>query len=633
MSLIKQLWLGIIMILLLALGGSFVISILSAKSYLQEQLQLKNIDNATSLALSMSQMEKDPVTLELLIAAQFDSGHYQRILLTDPADNILIERVSTVEMHNNTPRWFAQLADLRVMAGVAQVQDGWQQYGTLTLESHAGFATASLWHSTQRLLQWFLVAALLSGLVGTWILKHISRPLDMVVQQAEAIGERRFITSQEPKTTEFQRLVRAMNTLSGSVKSMLEKETQQLDILQRQSQQDPLTGLFNRAHFLNLLDGKLTSEENESNGTLVILRVLNLSEINHQLGRAETDRALCQIGVILQEFSTHYPHSILGRLNSSDYALVITGYTAIESLSQELSHRLQEQLQALGLSMIALPLAVCRYHAGEKRNELMHKLDGALAQAELKGDHAVITLPSDSLVGVHRNLNEWRDAISHALHEHKLELASYPVKTVTDDILHFEAPVRLQLDNSLQPAGYFVPWAARLGMMPTIDIEVIKTALHQLSFLSTPLAVNISADALCSAQFREQAIHVLQSEPKKARDLWLEFPESCALRHTAEFRSFSHALRQLGCHVGLEHVGHEFTRIKELQDMGLNYLKVDSAVIRDIDSNPDNQSFLQGLCKIGHSLGIMMIAEGVNTDAEKHALAKLGIDAVTGPGV
>ena len=90
MSLIKQLWIGIIVLLLLALGGSFIISIVSAKSYLEEQLRVKNMDNATSLALSMSQMEKDPVTLELLISAQFDTGHYEYIKLVDPQKKILV---------------------------------------------------------------------------------------------------------------------------------------------------------------------------------------------------------------------------------------------------------------------------------------------------------------------------------------------------------------------------------------------------------------------------------------------------------------------------------------------------------------------------------------------------------------
>ena len=58
MSLIKQLWIGIIVLLLLALGGSFIISIVSAKSYLEEQLRVKKLEKKTSLALSMSQIRK-----------------------------------------------------------------------------------------------------------------------------------------------------------------------------------------------------------------------------------------------------------------------------------------------------------------------------------------------------------------------------------------------------------------------------------------------------------------------------------------------------------------------------------------------------------------------------------------------
>src|SRR5690606_13537367 len=161
-------------------------------------------------------------------------------------------------------------------------------------------------------------------------------------------------------------------------------------------------------------------------------------------------------------------------------------------------------------------------------------------QAELKGDHAVITLASDRPLMIHRNIDEWRHAITQALQENKLELASFPVKNSAGEILHFEAPLRLQFDDGLQNAGYVVPWASRLGMMPMIDLEVVKLALDQLRFLSTALAINVSCDALCNAQFRTQVIALLQREPDQARDLWLEFPEACVLRHPAEFRSFSH---------------------------------------------------------------------------------------------
>ena len=635
MSLIKQLWIGIVVMLLLALGGSFAISIMSAKHYLEEQLRIKNLDNATSLALSISQMEKDPVTLELLISAQFDTGHYEYIVLTDPQKKPIVERHYQQDKNarsTEVPGWFTRFVNFHAEPGVAQIQDGWQQYGTLTLKSHSRYAWEALWASTMQLLSWFIIAALLSGLVGTVILKFVSSPLDIVIKQAEAIGQRRFVTSDEPKTTEFQRLVRAMNSLSQSVKTMLEKETRQLEKLRRASQLDTLTELPNRGHFLNLLESKLNRDDSDSSGVIAIVRVLNLAELNHQLGRTGADHALMQIAGVLHQLVGHYPGSHAGRLNGSDFMVVISNNPSAEAVGAELSEQLNAQLHAQDNTNIQLPIAVCTYSPGEKRNELLHKLDGALSQAELKGNRATIVLTNSDTKLAHRNLNEWREAITQSLQKHNLQLAEFPVRQPHGEILHFESPVRLKMDEEWQPAGYFMPWAARLGLMPAIDLEVLLCAINKLNN-NASIAINISADALCNAVFREQALALLNKSLHKISNLWIEFPESCALRHMAELRSFSNSLRALGCNVGLEHVGLEFTKIRELQDIGLHYLKIDGAIIRDIETNTGNQNFLQGLCKIGRSLGMLIIAEGVNTEAEKEKLIQLDIDGFTGPGV
>jgi len=69
------------------------------------------------------------------------------------------------------------------------VQDGWNQYGTLTVESHTEYAYIQLWETTLRLIGWFSAAAVIVGLVGSLLLRVILRPLKAVVEQAEAIGE------------------------------------------------------------------------------------------------------------------------------------------------------------------------------------------------------------------------------------------------------------------------------------------------------------------------------------------------------------------------------------------------------------------------------------------------------------
>ena len=94
MSMYRQLWLAIISAMLLALAGSLFASMLGARAYLESQLTLKNSDNATALALSLSQGEPDPVSVELTVSALFDSGHYRLIRVTDPSDRTIVERAA-----------------------------------------------------------------------------------------------------------------------------------------------------------------------------------------------------------------------------------------------------------------------------------------------------------------------------------------------------------------------------------------------------------------------------------------------------------------------------------------------------------------------------------------------------------
>jgi len=81
--------------LLLVFGGSFLVSSLSAKAYLEQQLTMKNADNATALALSLTQQHADMVLLELTLSAQFDTGFYEMIQLVDPEGNVAIYREDT----------------------------------------------------------------------------------------------------------------------------------------------------------------------------------------------------------------------------------------------------------------------------------------------------------------------------------------------------------------------------------------------------------------------------------------------------------------------------------------------------------------------------------------------------------
>lgn len=633
MSLIRQLWIAIGVVMSLSLGGSLVVSTLSARHYLEQQLHVKNLDNATALALSLTQMPKDPVMVELLIAAQFDAGHYRLIRLIAPGGRVIVER-EFVDPVPGAPRWFTRLIPIEAAAGIAQVQDGWRQFGTLTLESHSRYAYQALWQGMLQLLAWFVVGGAVLGVIGTLVVKRIMQPLDGVVEQAEAMGARRFITAPEPSTREFRSVVRAMNALAGRVRAMLSEESERLETLRRETQHDPLTGLLNRGPFLDRLDSALARDDAAASGVLLIARVGELAELNHRLGHQAADRLLQGLARCLTEIAAPRGDWAAGRLNGTDLALLATGLQPLPRLAEDLARALHQAADAAApAARVAIALGAGGYAAGERHSAVLARVDAALAAAEQAGERALRLAPRPDAPSAGADLEDWRIALLAGLDGEGVRLGRYAVVGNDGGLLHQEAPARLKLHGEWQTAGHFVPWAARLGLMPRVDAAVARTALEAIRSEGVPLGINLSPESLLDAEFRTALQGALRAAPEQARRLWIELPEHGALDHLVEFRAWCQALRPLGCRLGIEHVGLRFARVADLHDLGLDYVKTDAALTRGIDRNSGNQAFLRGLCTLAHSIGLLVIAEGVSNADERRRLPELGVDGMTGPAV
>lgn len=122
MSLMRQLWLVVLISTVLAFAGSLFIGVWSAREYLAQQLERKNADNASSLALAMTQQEKDPVNIELQVAALFDTGYYQEISVIDPLGKALAQRIQD-KNEADVPGWFVNLLPI-------PSQPGWRRSTT-----------------------------------------------------------------------------------------------------------------------------------------------------------------------------------------------------------------------------------------------------------------------------------------------------------------------------------------------------------------------------------------------------------------------------------------------------------------------------------------------------------------------
>jgi EAL domain-containing protein (putative c-di-GMP-specific phosphodiesterase class I) len=178
-----------------------------------------------------------------------------------------------------------------------------------------------------------------------------------------------------------------------------------------------------------------------------------------------------------------------------------------------------------------------------------------------------------------------------------------------------------------------MPMASRLSLTTELDLAAARLALDRIAAGASAVAVNLSGESILAPHFRTRLQLLIAARKELAPQLWLEVSEIGAFQHFDAFQTFCNTLRPLGCHLGIEHFGRQFSEIGKLHDIGLNYIKVDASFIRSINIQNGNQAFLKGLCSIAHSIGLTVIAEGVQSAEELAALPELGFDGATGPAV
>lgn len=636
MSLIHQIRIALFLVIIATAGGSLIFSTLDSKAYLEEELLKKNLDNANVLALAMSQMEKDPITIDLFISAQFDAGHYRYIGLFDPNGKVITERVNP-NSQTSAPDWFKKLFTIKVIPGSSNIQTGWTQYGTVHVESDVNFTYDRLWSALKNMLIWVLSISLITYIACGQLLRRILKPLDEVIEQAQAIGERRFITIQEPKTTEFKAVVKEMNHLSARIKENLSKESERLDELRMRINYDDATGLMNHDYFTNTVDSKL-HQEGFSEGALIIIRICNLADIDHDIGYHKTNLLLKKISGAITSITSHHDHMIAGRISGRDIAVFCDQPKDEFALAQHFKENLLDAM-TLTHAEHQPPLFACVVTKTKFTDESQHlfkALDFILELSHLNNTQNFRIVNANSIVATkHQYLNEWKTLLGDAISHHRVKLEHYPVLTVKGELIHYESPVRLQLqeDGKWLSAGEFIDWAIQLNLIQSIDSLALETAVGLLAQHQEPICLNISEGTMRDKAYLKTAEALLKQPSINTDLLSFEVPEIAAFNYLKEFKVFARKLKALGCRVGVEHVNLRISRLGELHDLGLDYIKFDASLVRGIDMHDANKSLLRGLCLVTHSIGIYAIAEGVNTEAEMTALTEIGIDGYTGPGV
>jgi EAL domain-containing protein (putative c-di-GMP-specific phosphodiesterase class I) len=265
----------------------------------------------------------------------------------------------------------------------------------------------------------------------------------------------------------------------------------------------------------------------------------------------------------------------------------------------------------------------------------MTRLDSSMLIADKEGESKINTAHKGDiqLTTVREQMENWRKLFEVAFRNHLFSLSSFPAVNTEGELLHLESPVRLNWEEEVMSAGRFLPWINRLEMSGLLDQQVIDLALNKIEEEGQPVCVNLSVAAVVEPAFLNWISERLSKHDQAATQLWLEISEPMAFRHLKSFKMLCSRAREHGAKVGIEHMGHQLAELGELHDVGVDYLKVDANFVRDVNDNAANQNLLRNLCTVGHSIGMIVIAESVRTEEEWNTLKEVGVDGATGPAI
>lgn len=602
-------------------------------------VQAENSVGALSRALSLSDLSDindldHPICT--LLASVPDTLEFRSVELIDESGNRRCYQTNTPHLPA-APDWFTHSIDIEITPATQPIQQGWVTWDLIGIPYEAN-AYDELWNLAINTF-WGVLALLVSASIGGfWALQKLLDPLRQVVVQAKNIGERRFTKITIPTTTEFADVARSMNNLSDRIQSMLSDEATLLKDKKASYDFDDVTGLLNRETFIDQFNARLKRENEESIGSVALIRLLGLADMNREYGRGLIDNLLKDIGIALNRLSGddfYGGYCSVGRMNGADICAVATNENNAKNLADTMQRTVAKILATHNIDKRYAVAAACiDYELGDSTGDLLSAMDSALAQSELQEGTPIIPAQRNTQTEAKlANQKFWYDNLASALSDGGLRLVWFPVLRKDQSVIHLEGMARLSIDNQEFSAGDFMPWVFRLGLGQAFDRAVVLEALKNLSSQNERLHVNLSADSLKGAAFSIWLDETLQSASVETARFGMEISETAIIGAQSSFEALRTILKPHGCQLGIEHMGYRPEIIAELGNLGPDYLKVDSLYTQELTTNPGNRSVLNSFGGVAKSLGIDCIAEGISTAEDIEQSFALGVKGVSGRAV
>ena len=405
---------------------------------------------------------------------------------------------------------------------------------------------------------------------------------------------------------------------------------------------DPLTGLSNRTWFGHQLE--LAVQEAQGSGEHIAVLLLNLDrfkDVNDSYGHTTGDEVLKHIARQVQ--SALRPGDVLGRMAGDELAVVARNLRHADGAAAVARHLIRAVAEPWrspdGLEVVAgVSVGICMFpeHAGTTEL-LLQGAHAAVYGAKARGRGAWCFF-HEAMTQAARERLELESRLRLALAQGHLQMYYQPQMDIaTGRIQGAEALVRWNdpQEGLISPAR-FIPVAETSGVIGPLGEWVVREVCRQgqqwreAGLPPLTLALNVSPRQFHLTDLAGCTAAALQASGFPAALLELEITESALAERTEEARQVLVRLRELGVRIAVDDFGTGYSSLAQLKRFPIDVLKIDQGFIRDIPQSEDDMAISAAIIAMGHSMGLSVLAEGVETEGQLAFLRERGCDAYQG---
>ncbi|MEO7744692.1 MAG: sensor domain-containing phosphodiesterase [Actinomycetota bacterium] len=432
--------------------------------------------------------------------------------------------------------------------------------------------------------------------------------------------------------------LRLLQTLAAHAELIWDKG-KLVDQLRFDAHHDSLTGLGNRTHFRMALDARLAERpgSSTSDGTAVLLLDLDrFKEVNDTLGHPVGDHLLRRVAERITELVP--VGSVVARLGGDEFAVLLPdggedGVEAARAVRAGLSqpYVVQSTHLEVGASIGVAVLGV----DGEDASTVLQHADVAMYAAKRQAQGVARYAAEDDRSSVDQlaMAGDLRRGLESGQVEMHLQPQSHPSGR---PLVSFEALARWHHPTrGLVMPDDFIPLAEQTGLINQLTYVALRGALTacaswQSRWPDVGVAVNLSPRQLLDPELPPAVAALLQQHPVAPRLLTLEITEGSLLLDSAAAARALAQLRELGVRLSIDDFGTGYSALAYLQRLPIDELKIDKSFVLAMTTDDSARAIVRAIIDLAHTLGLSVVAEGVEDEAARALLAGFGCDVLQG---